>query len=58
MPFCTPPVYRISFRDTDKAVYVSVFSWGMASVGIWSWDFTDFKYLVNSFIELHQTKSN
>ncbi|MEO0509424.1 MAG: hypothetical protein AAF065_06165 [Verrucomicrobiota bacterium] len=51
MPFCTPPVYRISFYGKEKSSYVSVFSWASLTVGFWSWDFTDFKENIEYMIE-------
>jgi hypothetical protein len=49
--FCTPPVYRISFNDGESPAFVSVYSFFTLSVGVWSWDFTDFKQQIQSRIE-------
>ncbi len=43
IPFCTPPIYRLSFNNSEPPVYVCVFSWITISVGFWSWDLTDFR---------------
>ncbi len=51
VPFCTPPVYRIRFRDGEPPAFVCVFSWVTASIGFWSWDFTDFSDNIELFIE-------
>ncbi len=51
IPLCTPPVYRIAFTNNESAVYCSLFSLFVLSVGFWSWDFTDFKEYVSMQIE-------
>lgn len=51
MPFCTPPVYRIAFKNGDSPVFVIVFSWRLLSIGFWSWDFTGFRNYVQLQID-------
>ena len=42
IPFCTPPFYRLTFRDGRRPAYFCFFSFIVASVGFWSWDFRGF----------------
>jgi len=50
MPFCTPPLYRIAFRNGEPPVFVMMHSWVVATVGFWSWDFTGFSDYVKERI--------
>ena len=42
IPFCTPPLYRMSFKHTHKPVYFAFRSFFVLSIGFWSFDFTGF----------------
>ena len=42
IPFCTPPFYRLTFKDGRRPAYFCFFSFIVASVVVWSWDFRGF----------------
>ncbi|MBW2274132.1 MAG: hypothetical protein JRG96_12740, partial [Deltaproteobacteria bacterium] len=42
IPLCTPPLYRMTFKGEQQPVYFCFFSFIVASVGFWSWDFRGF----------------
>ena len=46
IPFCTPPLYRISFKNNEQPILL-VMSMNNISIGIYSWDFTGFYQLAN-----------
>lgn len=50
LPFCAPPIYRIGFSCDEPPVYVMLFTWTLASIGFWSWDFSGFVPFVRSQI--------
>jgi hypothetical protein len=39
---CTPPVYRMTFKDDRKPIYFIMSMMAFVSIGVWSWDFTGF----------------
>jgi Na+/H+ antiporter NhaD/arsenite permease-like protein len=39
---CTPPVYRMTFKDHRKPAYFIMSMAAFVSIGVWSWDFTGF----------------
>jgi hypothetical protein len=51
VPFCTPPVYRITFSNGELPAYCIFFSFVVATVGIWSWDFRGFVKYAQSHID-------
>ncbi len=55
LPFMTPPLYRIAFRDGDPPIYFSM-SWWAGSIGIWSWDFTGFYHFAKAWIKSERKK--
>jgi len=51
IPFCTPPFYRLTFKDGRRPAYFCFFSFIVASVGFWSWDFRGFMSYARSRLE-------
>jgi hypothetical protein len=39
---CTPPVYRMTFKDHRTPIYFIMSMFVFISIGVWSWDFTGF----------------
>lgn len=49
IPFCTPPIYRMSFKKSRKPIYL-IMSMSNISIGFYSWDFTGFYKLAKDKI--------
>jgi hypothetical protein len=54
VPFCTPPVYRIAFKNGELPAYCMFYSFIVATIGVWSWDFRGFVKYARSHIESAQ----
>lgn len=42
IPFCTPPIYRISFAKDGRSIFAIMSISKIISVGFYSWDLTGF----------------
>lgn len=42
LPFCSPPIYRMSFKDGEKPIYFIFGSFFILTTPIYSYDFTGF----------------